>query len=40
MSGTVTVATSLPPATRRAATGARALKRDRREEHHVILDVE
>jgi hypothetical protein len=35
-----TVVLSLPPATRRAATGAWALKRERREEYHVILDVE
>jgi hypothetical protein len=31
---------SLPPATRRAATGAWTLKRDRREEYHVVLDAE
>jgi hypothetical protein len=40
MSGMATVVLSLPPATRRAATGAWALKRERREEYHVILDVE
>jgi hypothetical protein len=40
MSGMVMVAPSLPPPTRRAVTGARALERDRREEHHVILDAE
>ena len=40
MGGTVTVAPSLPPATRRAATGAMALERDRREEYHVVLNVE
>jgi hypothetical protein len=31
MSGTIPVAPSLPPAMRRAATGAWALERDRRE---------
>jgi hypothetical protein len=40
VSGTVTVVPSLPPATRRASTGVRALERDRREEPHVILDAE
>jgi hypothetical protein len=40
MSGMITVAPSLPPTTRRAATGARALERDRREEYHVVLNVE
>jgi hypothetical protein len=40
MSGTVTVAPSLPPAMRRAATGAGALERDRWEEYHVILNAD
>jgi hypothetical protein len=40
MSGTIMVAPSLPPAMRRATTGAWALERDRRKEYHVILDAE
>jgi hypothetical protein len=39
-SGMVTVAPSLPPVMRRAAMGARALKGNRREEYHVILNAE
>jgi hypothetical protein len=34
------IAPSLCPATRRVATGAWTLKRDRWEEYHVILDAE
>jgi hypothetical protein len=40
MSGTISVAPSLPPATRRAVMGAWALERDRQEEYRVILDAE
>jgi hypothetical protein len=40
MSGTITVAPSLPPAMRRAKTGAGAFERDRRPEYHVILNAE
>jgi hypothetical protein len=40
MSGMITVAPSLPPATRRAAAGAGVLERDRREEYHVVLNAE
>jgi hypothetical protein len=39
MSGTIVIAPSLPPTTRRAAMGAWTLKRDRWEEYHVILDA-
>jgi hypothetical protein len=38
--GTIVAAPSLPPATRRAVTGASILRRGRREEYHVILDAE
>jgi hypothetical protein len=40
MSGMITVAPSLPPMTRMAATGARALEKDRRGDYHVVLNVE
>jgi hypothetical protein len=40
MGGTFAVVLSLPPAMRRAATGAQAHERDRREEYHVVLDAE
>jgi hypothetical protein len=40
MSGTITIAPSLPPVKKRAMTGAGALERDMLEEYHFVINVE